>query len=167
MPKEQGKEKKTSTRHCFLPNVLKKLRIANELTQADVAEKQNVTPAFISTVEKGQYAMSLRMRILLRLAYLLLTGYRVGEIVSDYKTTALDHELGQLWRILRNTGIKLIHPQKLQNSRKIPIFFDGEPLLDTPPCFNPCVIQNQANFIVCLGCLAFAQSIPTSSKSHW
>lgn len=72
---------------------VKELRIANGLTQADVAEKHNVTPGFFSNVEKGRSAMSLRLLIY----YAQLTGCTldmlVGEMVPDYRATALDHEL--------------------------------------------------------------------------
>ncbi len=92
MPKSKGNEK-DQQEAMLLAERVKELRIANGLTQADVAEKLNVTPGFISNVEKGRSAMSLRLLIY----YAQLTGCTldmlVGEMVPDYKTTALDHEL--------------------------------------------------------------------------
>ena len=92
MPKSKGSEKDRQEA-MLLAERVKELRIANGLTQADVAEKLNVTPGFISNVEKGRSAMSLRLLIY----YAQLTGCTldtlVGEMVPDYRTTALDHEL--------------------------------------------------------------------------
>ena len=92
MPKSKGNEK-DQQEVMLLAERVKELRIANGLTQAEVAEKLNVTPGFISNVEKGRSAMSLRLLIY----YAQLTGCTldmlVGEMVPDYRTTALDHEL--------------------------------------------------------------------------
>ena len=50
MPKSKGTEKEIHEA-MLLAEKVKKLRIENGLTQADVAEKLNVTPGFISNVE--------------------------------------------------------------------------------------------------------------------
>ena len=92
MPKSKGNEK-DQQEAMFLAERVKDLRIANGLTQAEVAEKLNVTPGFISNVEKGRSAMSLRLLIY----YAQLTGSTldmlVGEMVPEYKATSLNHEL--------------------------------------------------------------------------
>ena len=70
---------------------VKQLRIANNLTQSDVAKELNVSPGFISNVENGRTAMSLRLLIY----YAKLTGTTldmlVGDMIPDYKNDALDH----------------------------------------------------------------------------
>ena len=69
MPKSKGTEKEIQEA-MLLAEKVKELRIANGLTQAEVAEKLNVTPGFISNVENGRTAMSLRLLVY----YAELTG---------------------------------------------------------------------------------------------
>ena len=92
MPKSKGDDREIQEARLLAEKV-KELRIANRLTQAEVAEKLNVTPGFISNVEKGRSAMSLRLLIY----YAELTGCTldalVGEMIPEYKDSALDHEL--------------------------------------------------------------------------
>ena len=92
MPKSKGDDREIQEARLLAEKV-KELRIANRLTQAEVAEKLNVTPGFISNVEKGRSAMYLRLLIY----YAELTGCTldalVGEMIPEYKDTALDHEL--------------------------------------------------------------------------
>ncbi len=72
---------------------IKNLRAEMNLTQAEVAEALNVTPGYISNVEKGRTAMSLRILTY----YAKLRGISldslVGMIDSDYKESALDREI--------------------------------------------------------------------------
>ena len=72
---------------------VKELRIANHLTQDQVAKALGVTPGYISNVENNRSLMTLRMLTY----YAQLTGmsldYLAGTIDSDYKDTALDHEI--------------------------------------------------------------------------
>ncbi len=72
---------------------VKELRIANELTQNQVAEALHVTPGYISNVENDRTAMSLRVLSY----YAQLTGITldalVGKVEPEYETTALDHEI--------------------------------------------------------------------------
>lgn len=74
-----------------LAQKVKQLRISNNLTQSDVAKELNVSPGFISNVENGRTAMSLRLLIY----YAKLTGTTldmlVGDMIPDYKNDALDH----------------------------------------------------------------------------
>ncbi len=92
MPKSKGNEKEMQEA-MLLAEKVRELRISNGLTQADVAEKLNVTPGFISNVEKGRTAMSLRLLVY----YAQLTGCTldslVGEMMPEYRSSALDHEL--------------------------------------------------------------------------
>ena len=72
---------------------IKEIRIQMNLTQAEVAASLNVTPGYISNVENGRTAMSLRILIY----YAHLTNRTldslIGEIDSDYCPSALDNEL--------------------------------------------------------------------------
>ena len=75
---------------------VKKLRLAQGLTQEDVAKALDVTPGYISNVENGRNLMTLRM-----LAYYAdLTGvsldYLAGSVDKSYQKTALDNEIMQL-----------------------------------------------------------------------
>ena len=74
-----------------LARKVKQLRIANHLTQADVARELSVSPGFISNVENGRTAMSLRLLIY----YAKLTGTTldmlVGDMIPEYRDDALDH----------------------------------------------------------------------------
>ncbi len=72
---------------------VKELRIANHLTQDQVAKALGVTPGYISNVENNRSLMTLRMLTY----YAQLTGmsldYLAGAIDEDYKDNALDREL--------------------------------------------------------------------------
>ena len=72
---------------------VKELRIANDLTQNQVAEALHVTPGYISNVENERTAMSLRVLSY----YAQLTGITldslVGMVEPEYEATALDHEI--------------------------------------------------------------------------
>ena len=73
--------------------LVKNLRIENNLTQNQVAEALGVTPGYISNVENGRTAMSLRMLTY----YARLTGRSldslVGDLETNYAETALDRQL--------------------------------------------------------------------------
>lgn len=73
--------------------LVKNLRIANGLTQNEVAKSLGVTPGYISNVENNRTAMSLRMLTY----YARLVGCSldslVGELEPEYTETALDREL--------------------------------------------------------------------------
>lgn len=72
---------------------VKEIRIANHLTQDQVAKALGVTPGYISNVENNRSLMTLRMLTY----YAQLTGmsldYLAGSIDQEYTATALDHEL--------------------------------------------------------------------------
>ena len=92
MPKGKMNEKEKGDADLLAAKV-RQLRIDHNLTQAQVAKELNVTPGFISNVEKGRAAMSLRLLIY----YARLTGTTldmlVGDMVPEYKDEALDHAL--------------------------------------------------------------------------
>ena len=81
---------------------VKELRIANDLTQNQVAEALHVTPGYISNVENERTAMSLRVLSY----YAKLTGITldslVGMVEPEYEATALDHEIMAVLANLEN-----------------------------------------------------------------
>ena len=93
---------------------VKELRIANNLTQNQVAEALHVTPGYISNVENDRTAMSLRVLSY----YAKLTGITldslVGMVEPEYETTALDHEiLAVLSDLTNDQKRKLLETVKL------------------------------------------------------
>ena len=74
---------------------IKSYRIGLGLTQGQVAKEMNVTPGYISNVENGRTAMSLRFLIY----YAGLMGITLDELVGNlepkYKNTSLDNSLQQ------------------------------------------------------------------------
>ena len=72
---------------------IKSYRISLGLTQGQVAEELDVTPGYISNVENGRTAMSLRILTY----YAKLTGVSLDELVGnldpDYKRSALDNAI--------------------------------------------------------------------------
>ena len=72
---------------------IKSYRIKLGLTQNQVAAEMNVTPGYISNVENGRTAMSLRFLIY----YAKIMGVTLDELVGtlepDYTSTALDNAL--------------------------------------------------------------------------
>ena len=73
--------------------LIKSYRINLGLTQGKVATELNVTPGYISNVENGHTAMSLRILIY----YAKLMGITLDELVGnlepDYKPNAIDNAL--------------------------------------------------------------------------
>ena len=72
---------------------IKSYRIRLGLTQSQVANELEVTPGYISNVENGRTAMSLRFLIY----YAKLMGITLDELVGnlepEYKTNSLDNAL--------------------------------------------------------------------------
>ena len=73
--------------------MIKSYRLELGLTQGQVAEEMDVTPGYISNVENGRTAMSLRFLIY----YAGLMGVTLDELVGNlepsYKKNALDNSL--------------------------------------------------------------------------
>ena len=74
-------------------NMIKEIRIKAGLTQGEVASQMNVTPGYISNVEKGRTALSLRLLIF----YAKITGVSldslVGSLDEEYEDTAIDNDI--------------------------------------------------------------------------
>ena len=72
---------------------IKQLRLEHHLTQEQVANALHATPGYISNVENGRTAMSLRMLMY----FARLTGTTldslVGSMDANYTKTALDNEI--------------------------------------------------------------------------
>lgn len=72
---------------------VKQLRLEHNLTQDQVAKVLHATPGYISNVENGRTAMSLRMLMY----FARLTGTTldslVGSMDASYTATALDNEI--------------------------------------------------------------------------
>ena len=104
----------TKTTEFSLGKRIKDLRISSSLTQEQVASSLDVTPGYVSNVENGRTAMSLRMLIY----YARLTGitldYLVGNVDDSYHCTSLDNEILQLTQNLND-----LKKQKLIDTIKI------------------------------------------------
>ena len=72
---------------------IKSYRINLGLTQNQVAAELDVTPGYISNVENGRTAMSLRMLIYYAKLMGVTLDTLVGNLEPDYKTNALDNAL--------------------------------------------------------------------------
>ena len=96
---------------------IKSYRINLGLTQSQVASELEVTPGYISNVENGRTAMSLRILIY----YAKLMGGTldalVGNLEPDYKTTALDNALNaEIRKLGKKEKEKLLKTIQLWNS---------------------------------------------------
>ena len=72
---------------------IKSYRINLGLTQGKVAHELDVTPGYISNVENGRTAMSLRVLIYYAKLMGVTLDTLVGNLEPDYKTNALDNAL--------------------------------------------------------------------------
>ena len=72
---------------------IKSYRINLGLTQSQVASELEVTPGYISNVENGRTAMSLRILIYYAKLMGVTLDALVGDLEPDYKTNALDNSL--------------------------------------------------------------------------
>ena len=76
-----------------LGSVVRKIRLEHGLTQSQVAEALHVTPGYISNVENGRTAMSLRVLVY----YAELTQTTLDSLVGlthkEYQVTAMDNDI--------------------------------------------------------------------------
>ena len=93
---------------------VKELRLQMDLTQSEVASALNVTPGYISNVENNRTAMSLRILIYYAKLLNISLDSLIGQIDSEYKKTALDHELLEIISEMDDdTKQKLLNTLKL------------------------------------------------------
>ena len=72
---------------------IKKLRIKMGMTQSEVAQALDVTPGYISNVENGRTAMSLRILIYYSKLMGISLDSLVGQLEPEYQTTAIDRDI--------------------------------------------------------------------------
>ncbi len=88
---------------------IKSYRINLGLTQSQVASELDVTPGYISNVENGRTAMSLRILIYYAKLMGVTLDALVGNLEPDYKTTALDNSLNaEIRRLSKKEKEKLL-----------------------------------------------------------
>jgi transcriptional regulator with XRE-family HTH domain len=96
--------------------MIKSYRISLGLTQGQVAEELDVTPGYISNVENGRTAMSLRILMY----YAKLMGVTLDELVgnleSEYKASSLDNSLlKEISKLDETSKEKLLKTLKIWN----------------------------------------------------
>jgi transcriptional regulator with XRE-family HTH domain len=98
-------------------NQIKEYRISLGLTQNQVATEMNVTPGYISNVENGRTAMSLRMLIYYAKIMGITLDALVGQLEPEYKSSALDNALlREISRLDESSKEKLLKTIKIWNS---------------------------------------------------
>ncbi|MBO4845793.1 MAG: helix-turn-helix transcriptional regulator [Lachnospiraceae bacterium] len=73
--------------------LIKSYRIKLGLTQSQVAKEMEVTPGYISNVENGRTAMSLRILMYYAKFMGITLDELVGSLEPDYKTNAIENAL--------------------------------------------------------------------------
>ncbi|MDE6434073.1 MAG: helix-turn-helix domain-containing protein [Lachnospiraceae bacterium] len=93
---------------------IRQLRIENNLTQLEVAKALDATPGYICNVENGRTAMSLRMLTFFAQLTNTTLDSLVGNLFSDYHSTAIDNEIMNLVSTLSDDEkLKLIKTLKI------------------------------------------------------
>ena len=77
---------------------IKNYRINLGMTQNQVATELDVTPGYISNVENGRTAMSLRLLIYYSKLMGITLDELIGNIEPDYKKSAIDNAL---WDVIK------------------------------------------------------------------
>lgn len=88
--------KKTANNDNYIyGNIIRELRIQKGLTQNQVAADLQVTPGYISNVEKGRTAMSLRILVYYAKLMDMSLDTLVGRLdpESDYREIAIDRDI--------------------------------------------------------------------------
>ena len=96
---------------------IRSYRINLGLTQSQVASELEVTPGYISNVENGRTAMSLRILIYYAKLMGVTLDALVGNLEPDYKTTALDNALNtEIRKLSKKEKERLLKTIQLWNS---------------------------------------------------
>ena len=96
---------------------IKSYRINLGMTQNQVAKELEVTPGYISNVENGRTAMSLRMLIYYSKLMGITLDELVGDIEPEYKATSIDNALMAEIKTLNTKGKeKLLKTIKIWNT---------------------------------------------------
>ncbi|MCR4687755.1 MAG: helix-turn-helix domain-containing protein [Lachnospiraceae bacterium] len=95
---------------------IKQYRIKLGLTQNQVAEQMDVTPGYISNVENGRTAMSLRFLIYYAKLMNVTLDSLVGDLEPEYQSTSLDNALiAEISKMSKNEKEKLLETLKIWN----------------------------------------------------
>ena len=93
---------------------IKEYRIGLGMTQGQVAKELEVTPGYISNVENGRTAMSLRLLTYYAKLMHVSLDTLVGQLEPDYKRTALDNALNnEISKLNENQKEKLLKTIKI------------------------------------------------------
>ncbi len=96
---------------------IKSYRIKLGLTQSQVAEGMEVTPGYISNVENGRTAMSLRFLIYYAKIMGITLDELVGNLEPDYTPNALDNSLmAEISKLSDKQKEKLLETIKIWNA---------------------------------------------------
>ena len=111
-------EYQTGGRHESYGEIIKSYRVNLGLTQNEVAVDLDVTPGYISNVENGRTAMSLRILMY----YAKLMGVTLDELVGnlepDYKKNSLDNSiLAEISKMDVKSREKLLKTLKIWNKK--------------------------------------------------
>ena len=96
---------------------IKHYRITLGLTQGQVADALKVTPGYISNVENGRTAMSLRILIYYAKLMGVTLDALVGSLEPDYKVSATDNALvAEISKLSKKEKEKLLETIKIWKS---------------------------------------------------
>lgn len=99
-------------------NQIKEYRLSLGLTQNQVATEMDVTPGYISNVENGRTAMSLRILIYYAKLMGITLDELVGKLEPEYKNSALDNALiHEISKLDTTTKEKILKTIKIWNSK--------------------------------------------------
>lgn len=98
---------------------IKKLRIKMGMTQSEVAQALDVTPGYISNVENGRTAMSLRILIYYAKLMGISLDSLVGQLEPEYQPTAIDRDiLNEISKLDDAAKKKLLQTLKIWNDNE-------------------------------------------------
>lgn len=93
---------------------IKEYRISLGMTQGQVAKELEVTPGYISNVENGRTAMSLRLLTYYAKLMNVSLDILVGQLEPDYKKSSLDNALiDEISRLNEDQKEKLLKTIKI------------------------------------------------------
>lgn len=98
---------------------IKALRLKMNMTQNEVAQALDVTPGYISNVENGRTAMSLRILIYYAKLMGISLDSLVGQLEPEYQPTAIDRDiLNEISKLDDAAKKKLLQTLKIWNDNE-------------------------------------------------
>lgn len=95
---------------------IKALRLKMNMTQNEVAQALDVTPGYISNVENGRTAMSLRILIYYAKLMGISLDSLVGQLEPEYQPTAIDRDiLNEISKLDDTAKKKLLQTLRIWN----------------------------------------------------